>query len=117
MSDQCYNDYIMRTENSIIANPKRLWVYVNSIKHNNDIPSQKSLNDEHADTNESIANLFANYFKLVYTSSTGLNFVPSLSNIIGFSFVYIDARDIKLKLMKLNTSKGAGPGGATSPPW
>lgn len=105
----------MRPENSMITNPKRLWVYVNSIRHNDDIPNQMSLGDEHADTNKSIANLLANYFKSVYACRTELNFQLSLSDIIYFSFVNIGAEDVKLKLMNLDATKGAGPDGFPLP--
>ncbi|XP_033214056.1 uncharacterized protein LOC117171112 [Belonocnema kinseyi] len=112
LSDQCYSDYIMKTENSIIANPNRFWVYVNSIRQINDITSQMCLGDKHADTNESIANLFSNYFNSVYTTPTEeLEFQTALFDVFDFSFVDIAAEDIKVKLMNLDVNKGARPDG------
>lgn len=110
-SDSFHENFIVKSENSSIANPKHFWNFINSVKKISNLPNHVFLENHHADTSEGIAELFSRYLMAVYGPpvSSDTQFVSK--NSIEFSYVYISKDDIFCILYKLDSNKGADPDG------
>lgn len=63
LSRKCHKDYILKTENTILENPKKFWNFVNSRRKNiNTLPNSMHFNFEVAENPKNIADLFAKFF-------------------------------------------------------
>ncbi|XP_044597272.1 uncharacterized protein LOC123273866 isoform X1 [Cotesia glomerata] len=61
-----YNNYIKRTEDKLISDPKSFWNYIKSKKNCSQFPSSFLLDGIYVDDSEIIANSFAKFFSSVY---------------------------------------------------
>jgi len=64
-----FHDFIHRSENEIISNPKYFWNWVNFNTKSHGIPNSVFLGDTIANNGAAIANLFSDYFSSVYDTS------------------------------------------------
>lgn len=109
LSQQCYTNYINFTESSIQSNIKSFWKFVKSKRTDSQLPNEMFLENNHTNSIPVIANLFAEYFASVYsTSSCNLPKQISVSN-TNLSNYHISISDIYMKLSTLNVYKGPGP--------
>ncbi|XP_051160012.1 uncharacterized protein LOC127280792, partial [Leptopilina boulardi] len=114
MSIECYNQFIIRTENNLISNPKLFWNYLNSSKEKSVLPMEMSLDTITACNSEDIANLFVRFFDSVYgvddKDKHNFEFVEDVE----LNVTHITKNEILAKIRKLNTKKGPGVDGIPS---
>ena len=95
----------------IATNPKKFWNYVNNRKCNdNNFPTMIDTNDKVYDTDIDKANQFNKYFCEVFTIEN--KDLPDFNSRItdkSLENITFDKDTIPKQLMKLNTSKAAGP--------
>ncbi|KAG5896614.1 hypothetical protein JTB14_009525 [Gonioctena quinquepunctata] len=109
LSKECYNTYLIDCQRSIHTNPRFFWKFVNSKRKINNIPNEMSLEDKRVDTGQDIANLFAEYFATVYSTTTCPNLDLPTSNNLNLSSFKINISQIYDKLCHLDPKIGPGP--------
>lgn len=111
LSKLSLNSYITKIENNVVSNPKLFWNYVNQLKRETRIASEVVYNNMSANTPVNIANLFADYFSSVHTSSS--NDIPAsyfhFNNDLTINANLITKEMIAVKLKNLKVNKGTGP--------
>uniref|UniRef100_A0A6P7GMI5 Uncharacterized protein LOC114340620 n=1 Tax=Diabrotica virgifera virgifera TaxID=50390 RepID=A0A6P7GMI5_DIAVI len=70
LSKTCYNEFVSSSENAIVneSNVKKFWSYVNSQRKSNDLPPEMFYNKVSCQLGPDLPNLFADYFKTVYST-------------------------------------------------
>lgn len=112
---ECYHSYISSVESLIPTYTKAFWAFVKSKKNTSVIPQCMHLANVTVDTGSSIANLFADYFRSVYTTSTLVTHSDcKRDGPTDISALAISILDIKLRLATLDVNKG--PGDDSIPP-
>lgn len=91
----------------LIENPKQFWKIVNQRRGTSGIPRIMSYGSERSDNSLRSANLFASFFKSVFTNDT----VPIPEGPSGNELcdVTLTADELVTELRRLNINKGAGP--------
>lgn len=109
LSQECYKNYVRKTESSLQHNSKQFWNFINSKRKSNDLPNSVFLDDDIADMGPDAASLFAKFFSSVYvTESPEYTDIVS-SNNINITNFSISISDIYSELGNLNVCKGPGP--------
>lgn len=98
-----YKSYIISTESSIKNNSKVFWQFINSKRKSNGLPTFMHYLDDGSADPEIICDLFATYFKSVYSEPTTLvpDF-PNLSSLFNLSDLHLTISDIEDGLENLN---------------
>ena len=97
-----YNSYIHSTELSLQDNSKLFWVFLNSKRKSNGLPSFMHYNEIGSSNTTEICNLFADFFKSVYTSqSSPPSHFSNLKPIADISQIDITLSDVKEALLSL----------------
>lgn len=116
LEQECYNNYIKRTEDAIVRQPKKFWSFVKSINRgSNSLPSKLYYEGRSADTGQGVCNLFASYFQSTFLSQlshgNNLNYSHLNPNNVSVSISDVEiSTDSILKLLNaLDLTKGSGP--------
>ncbi|CAG9136268.1 unnamed protein product [Plutella xylostella] len=112
---QCYDKFLTSVEDGIGKHPRVFWRFINE-KRGTDhgVPASMKLNNTEAQTGPDVANLFADHFSSVYSSSNP-SVVPycpvskSQSHCIGL--LSFSEYDVMRQIKRLDIFKGAGPDG------
>ncbi|XP_033226040.1 uncharacterized protein LOC117178720 [Belonocnema kinseyi] len=108
LSERCYNEYLLRTERNIIANPKSFSNYANETRNNSSMPAEMFLDYLRADSYAQIAELFATHFRSVYNPNNNCAYIHSYDVEVDLHIIYISRDEIRGKLRNLKQNKGAG---------
>lgn len=110
LSKKCYSDYITDVEQTIKSNPKHFWNYVKSLKDNNGCPRSMYSGRKHADNDQEIVDLFADYFSSVYEHNNDNVTLPEFkyTNVTDISTCHISLDDVNKKIRSLDCNKGSG---------
>jgi len=109
-------EYNRKVESEVKSCPKNFFNYVKSKSKSNNFPSQMHLDENVGNNPQEICNLFAKFFKEVYTSFSEadrdreyFSFIPEYSNDISVN--PLSENDVLTALKNLDASKGPGPDG------
>lgn len=120
VEQECFDNYINSTENSIRENPKAFWSYVNSNKHHNSFPSSMNLENTTLTSGTSICDAFARFFRSNFlevdpsSATQDLNCAQLESNLLdspNISSIEIMQTQVEKMLETLDRNKSAGPDG------
>lgn len=120
VEQECYTNYIDKTESSIRENPKAFWSYINANKKHNSYPSSMSFKNNTLTSGEDICDAFANFFNSNFLKSDPAPTSDAdLTNINGScdvspASIYstkIDHYDVLKALKTIDCNKSAGPDG------
>jgi len=78
VSKKCYREYVDRTELAINTNPTNFWKFTKKQHFNINIPKTITLNGAISSNKQDTANMFASYFKSVYSAEVIKNDVSNL---------------------------------------
>ena len=107
-------NYINRVENSINTNNKYFFKYINDLNGNKNFPSSIYYNNEVADKDINIANLFAKKFGSVYKKLDLSNTEIPFDIVKNFNSLNITEDDIIEAINDLNLNISSGPDGISS---
>jgi len=113
----CYAAYLCRLKTRIQADPKQFYDFVNAKRKSSGFPSQLTLDDISSSSDNSAADLFADFFSSVYTndtfeSSNLCTAIPSLSTVM--SPIVIDESTVFAYMKTIKHSHKGGPDGIPS---
>ncbi|RYE19123.1 MAG: hypothetical protein EOP45_13100, partial [Sphingobacteriaceae bacterium] len=112
LQGQLFESYINRIQSKIKSDPKHFWRFVNDRRKRNEIPAVIEYNNVTASTDETKAQLFADYFQGQYTQSDDIDIDELLNECTQGAFeVEIGEDDVRKALESLNVNKGTGPDG------
>lgn len=121
ISNNCYNNYIIKTEQMIKLNATGFWSFIkNKRRSDNDIPSTMNWNDTIANDGQEVSNLFASFFKNTFqpvtpylpntiSGQTAINHSSISEQDVNLSKLNVRYDDVYKQLRKLDSRKGAGP--------
>lgn len=113
VSKKLYREFIDRTELSINANPSNFWKFIKKQRYNSDIPKTLTLNGASSSNEQDAANMFASYFKSVYSCEVINEDINDLK-IQSFDLpnnAHFSVDDIFHSLSSLSAAKNIGPDG------
>lgn len=114
LQGELFRSYISHIQYDIRSNSRYFWRFVNDRIKRNEIPSVVDYNNITAATDESKAQLFANFFENQYTQSDGFDLNNLLNECRDDAFECdINDRDILKALLSVNVNKGVGPDGVS----
>ncbi|RYE04931.1 MAG: hypothetical protein EOP33_08110, partial [Rickettsiaceae bacterium] len=114
LQGQLFKSYINRIQSEIKSDPKRFWRFVNDRRKRNEIPAVIEYNNVTASTDETKAQLFADYFQGQYTQSDEIDMDELLNECTQDAFeVEIGEDDVLKVLQSLKVNKGTGPDGVS----
>ena len=104
-----YKTYIISTEDSVKKNSKMFWQFINSKRKSNGLPSYMFYLDNDSSDTSVICNLFADYFKSVYSNSDSsplLSDLFSSNPVFNISTLNLSLLDVESALLAIddNTS-------------
>lgn len=121
VEEECYQNYIINTENFIHKNPKAFWSYFHASKQNSSYPSTMMLNGSTLSSGHDICNAFAEFFSSNFLNSSNSNVnnsVPINLNSLEEPYAATDISSIEIKhdqvhklINTLDCNKSAGPDG------
>ncbi|KAL4082597.1 hypothetical protein QTP88_029788 [Uroleucon formosanum] len=113
LSKKLYREFVDRTELSINANPSNFWKFIKKHRFNSDIPKTLTLNGASSSNEQDAADMFAIYFKSVYSCEVVNDDVSDLK-ILSFDLpnnAYFTVDDVFHSLSTLSGAKNVGPDG------
>ncbi|KAL4154579.1 hypothetical protein QTP88_000436 [Uroleucon formosanum] len=113
LSKKLYREFVDRTELSINANPSNFWKFIKKQRFNSDIPKTLTLNGASSSNEQDAADMFAIYFKSVYSCEVVNDDVSDLK-ILSFDLpnnAYFTVDDVFHSLSTLSGAKNVGPDG------
>ena len=113
LSRTCYQLFVEQSEDSLLDqyNIKNFWNFINSKRKDCGMPSEMFYNDRSCQLGPDLPDLFADYFKTVYsTNPCKVSALLSYNN-INICNYYIPISDIYEEICKLDVFKGPGPDG------
>ncbi|KAL4154567.1 hypothetical protein QTP88_000424 [Uroleucon formosanum] len=113
LSKKLYREFVDRTELSINANPSNFWKFIKKQRSNSDIPKTLTLNGASSSNEQDAADMFAIYFKSVYSCEVVNDDVSDLK-ILSFDLpnnAYFTVDDVFHSLSTLSGAKNVGPDG------
>lgn len=113
ITEECRLGYVEHLDNTIPSNMKVFWAFVNDLKKSKPTPGCMRIDGQTATEPDEICNLFADFFKSVYTPVTDCAPVYDFNTHLSISKCSVSLNEVKKKLLGLDTSKGAGPDGIT----
>lgn len=100
-----YKQYIINIESNIKSNPNYFWSYIRSKKKSTDIPSSMFYENNTSDNPEVIVNLFANFFRSNFDSSSSSSYCDKfLSSNLDLSLIMLNKTDILEAISRLKNS-------------
>lgn len=97
-----YNSYINMTEASLKENSKSFWIFVNTKRKSNGLPSYMSYSGIGSSDTNQICNFFADYFKSVYSVNSGSSSLSqNIEPMLDLSTIHFDILDIENVLSTL----------------
>ncbi|KAL4148812.1 hypothetical protein QTP88_002963 [Uroleucon formosanum] len=111
VSKKLYHEFVDRTDISINANPSNFWKFIKKQRYNSDIPKTLTLNGASSTNEQDSADMFASYFKSVYSCEDVNNDVNDLK-IRSFDLsynAYFTVDDVFHSLSTLSDAKNVGP--------
>ncbi|KAI8115985.1 hypothetical protein CVS40_11875 [Lucilia cuprina] len=100
-----YKQYIINIENNIKSNPNYFWSFIRSKKKSTEIPSSMIYENKATDNPEVIVNLFANFFKSNFDSSTSnSNFNEYITSNLNLGQIILCKDDILVAISRLKNS-------------
>lgn len=108
-----FREYVFRMQDEVRTNPSSFWRFIKSRKNSNSIPSEMQLGNETSQDDAAAAEMFANFFKSVYSANTPpvspevVNSLPSYN--INFPRPTFSIEEVSGALSSLDPSKGPGP--------
>ena len=97
-----YKSYILSTEKSLKENSKFFWTFVNSKRKSNGMPTFMTYSGKESSDNQEICNLFADYFKSVYTEhSNGNTSFSDCEPLLDLSVIELNILDIEHALLDI----------------
>ncbi|RYE16175.1 MAG: reverse transcriptase family protein, partial [Sphingobacteriaceae bacterium] len=112
LQGQLFESYINRIQSQIKSDQKHFWRFVNDRRKRNELPSVIEYNNETASTDESKAQLFAEYFKNQYTACDDIDLDELLNECTNDPFeIEISEPDVLKALQSMKVNKGSGPDG------
>ncbi|XP_053692173.1 uncharacterized protein LOC128740635 [Sabethes cyaneus] len=112
-----YARYVRRTQTNLKNNPKLFWAFVNDKRKESGLPSTMFLGEEHADSVDSICNLFAKHFSSVFDGEfiSNQQVESALQNtpfdVLDFHVGQFSNMDIEAAIRGIKPSAAAGPDG------
>lgn len=98
-----YKSYILMTEISLKQNSKVFWTFVNSKRKSNGLPSYMFYCGNGSSEPTEICNLFADFFKSVYSSDCNMNnFHTDLEPLFDISNIELNCSDVEIALSELD---------------
>ncbi|KAL4082761.1 hypothetical protein QTP88_029634 [Uroleucon formosanum] len=113
LSKKLYREFVDRTELSINANPSNFWKFIKKQRFNSDIPKTLTLNGASSSNEQDAGDMFAIYFKSVYSCEVVNDDVSDLK-ILSFDLpnnAYFTVDDVFHSLSTLSGAKNVGPDG------
>lgn len=113
VSKKLYHEFVDRTELSINTNPSNFWKFIKKQRFNSDIPKTLTLNDASSTNEQDAVDMFASYFKSVYSCEVVNDDVNDLK-IQSFDLpnnAYFTVDDVFHSLSTLSGAKNVGPDG------
>lgn len=109
--ENAFQDYLVKTQNDLIADPDKFWQYVKSKKNSSDYPSVMSTGQSCSSDPEIICNYFADFFESVYRADeTNDNENAERSNVtVDSASLSIGWNTVLRSLESIDTSMGNGP--------
>lgn len=112
---ETYGAYMQRVQENLKQNPASFWKYVKSLKANPRIPNNVELDGTTASTTDEAANLFANFFQSVYSTTTPTIYPGCFQRIpthdINLAAISFSTDEVRKALEDVDVSKGAGVDG------
>ncbi|KAL4084085.1 hypothetical protein QTP88_029401 [Uroleucon formosanum] len=111
LSKKLYREFVDRTELSINANPSNFWKFIKKQRFNSDIPKTLTLNGASSSNEQDAADMFAIYFKSVYSCEVVNDDVSDLK-ILSFDLpnnAYFTVDDVFHSLSTLSDTKSGAP--------
>lgn len=111
-----YHSYILKIECNLKNNPGAFWKYINDKRNARGYPSEMSYNDVLGVDDNSICNLFSEFFKLSYEDCDGASSNINTDNIISFDYLakinlFVGIEDVRGAIMKCKNKYTYGPDG------
>lgn len=116
LGSECYKKYVSRVENQLETDARYFWKFVKNKRCNDlDIPNTMMWEEKTANTGAEITNIFASYFKSIYTDDNG-RFPYQTADLhieceANLSELNICFDEVFKQLGSLDIKKGAGPDG------
>lgn len=113
LEDTCFTTYIHRVEKNIATNPKQFWSFVKSRSSSQSLPSSLKYGDSIFNSGLDICNAFSDYFSTTFTVSNqnihNQSPYPSYDSAASLNSIEINPDTVTNILLKLDSSKSAGP--------
>lgn len=104
-----YNNYLNYIEGEIPNNCKKFWHFVSAKSGSTTIPMDMKYKTQRASDNQSISNLFAEYFQSVFQPHLNSSALVSVTlGHAGLNCLHIDESEVSEVLGKLDPKKGPG---------
>lgn len=110
---KCYKEYVSKTEDELINDPSKFWVYVNTKRKISGLPNNVVYKDKVSSVNFPASAIFAEFFSEVYCDESPANICPPTQNclleLVQIGFMELTFDEVLRKLLNLNINKGRGP--------
>ena len=111
--EAAFREYINGIETDLKREPKSFWAFVRKRKQNNGIPQDMVYQDSSTSTPENAVQLFADFFKTVYSTDQPSPNSESLDTILANEFhlplLRFSEEEVRKALDSTDASKGPGP--------
>lgn len=105
-----YLNFCEKTERNIRANPKGFFNFVNNLRQDNVIPESVSFHDRQSTNDSETCNLFADFFRSVYSPVVNRTFSSPISDTtVNLNAIYLSLESIFESLTHLKSNSGPGP--------
>lgn len=112
LNRKCYSSYVSRMRSVLFKNPKHFFSFVNSKRKVNGFPSSMNLKGVESSDDATICEMFASFFRNIYSSSTGRVSYPykiySSNSILD---IILSEEEVFNGLVALKHSNSPGPDG------
>lgn len=111
LKDQCYQNYKHKVENNILSCPGYFWKFINLKRKSYNLPSSMIFDNECAENNQDIVNLFSSYFSNVYSDRAVNDTTFHYNTTINISNYTITCQEIIDLCLSLPDKLTSGPDG------
>lgn len=107
---RAYKAYLDKTQENLILDPSKFWMYVNSMKKTVGYPSLMHLGDNQTSSMQGKCGLFAEFFRNVFDNDPGSDDQSfGLNKCVDIGSIDLSREQILDALNKVDTTKGDGP--------
>lgn len=110
LNAELYRTYLQDQAELLRRDPAKFWKIVNSKRSTGGIPRYMRFNGMESSNPGNTANLFADYFEGVYTSTDSYR-VPHGPSLHPVSLLNLNINDVRKSLNEIDITKGPGPDG------